>query len=55
MQRPTTAEGRIPERWLRSPLRNLGRQVLEIVISGGDTPEHADGAFRREIGAMIQT
>ena len=34
--------------------RNLGQQVLEIVISGCDTPEHAAAAFRREIGAMIQ-
>jgi exosortase len=35
--------------------RNLGQQVLEIVISGCDTPEHAEAAFRREIGAMIRT
>ena len=53
---------RIQDKWdwparfesVRLGERNLGQQVLEIVISGCDTPEHAAAAFRREIGAMIQ-
>jgi exosortase len=35
--------------------RNLGQQMLEVVISGYGTPEEADAAFRREITGMIQT
>jgi exosortase len=35
--------------------RNLGQQVLEVIISGYGTPEEADAAFRREITGMIQT
>jgi len=34
--------------------RNLGQQVLEIVISGYDTSDAAGTAFRREIVSMIQ-
>ena len=37
------------------PLRNQGQQVLEIVVSGYDTPEVAEAALRREIPGMIQT
>ena len=35
--------------------RNLGQQVLEIVISGYDTSDTAGAAFRREIVGMIRT
>ena len=35
--------------------RNLGQQVLEIVVSGYDTFEAAEAAFRREIAGIIQT
>jgi exosortase len=34
--------------------RNLGQQVLEIVISGYHTPEEAEAALRRHVGSMIQ-
>jgi exosortase len=34
--------------------RNLGQQVLEIVVSGYDTFEEAEAAFRREIGGIIE-
>jgi len=34
--------------------RNLAQQVLEVIISGYDTPEKAEAAFRREIGALIE-
>jgi hypothetical protein len=34
--------------------RNLAQQVLEVIISGYDTPDKAEAAFRREIGAMIE-
>jgi hypothetical protein len=34
--------------------RNLGQQVLEIVIFGHDKPEEAEAALRRDVGAMIQ-
>ena len=34
--------------------RNMGQQVLEIVISGYDTSDAAGVAFRREIVSMIQ-
>jgi hypothetical protein len=43
---------------LRSVLfgqRNLAQQSLEIVISGYDTPEQAQTAFRREIVTLINT
>jgi exosortase len=42
---------------LRSVLlgqRNLGQQTLEIVISGYDSPEKAETAFRREIVTLIK-
>jgi exosortase len=42
---------------LRSVLlgqRNLGQQTLEIVVSGYDSPETAETAFRREVVAMIE-
>jgi exosortase/archaeosortase family protein len=35
--------------------RNLGQQVLEVVIFGYDKPEEAEAAFRREVVSMIQT
>jgi hypothetical protein len=35
--------------------RNLGQQVLEIVVSGYDKPEEAEAALRKEIAAMVQT
>jgi exosortase len=35
--------------------RSLAQQVLEVIISGYDTPEKAEAALRREIGAMIGT
>jgi exosortase len=35
--------------------RNLGQQVLEIVISGYQTPEEAEAALRRGAEAMIQS
>jgi exosortase len=35
--------------------RNLGQQVLEIVITGYHTPEEAETAFRQHVEAMIQT
>jgi exosortase len=34
--------------------RNLAQQVLEVIISGYDTPEKAEAALRREIGALIE-
>jgi hypothetical protein len=34
--------------------RNLGQQVLEVIISGYATQQEADAAFRREIAGMIQ-
>jgi exosortase len=34
--------------------RNLAQQVLEVIISGYDTPEKAEAALCREIGAMIE-
>jgi len=34
--------------------RNLGQQVLEIVIFGCDKPKSAEAALRRDVGAMIQ-
>ena len=43
---------------LRSVLlgeRKLGQQTLEIVVSGYDTPEKAEIAFRREMVNLIQT
>jgi exosortase len=54
---------RIPDKWdpvarLESVLfgkRNLGQQVLEIVVSGYDSADAAEAAFRREIAGMIQT
>jgi exosortase len=54
---------RIGDKWsqltrLRSVLlgqRNLGQQTLEIVISGCDSPEKAQTAFRREIVTLIET
>lgn len=42
---------------LRSVLvgqRNLGQQTLEVVISGYDSPEQAETAFRREMASLIQ-
>jgi hypothetical protein len=33
--------------------RNLAQQALEVFISGYDTPEKAEAALYREIGAMI--
>jgi exosortase len=53
---------RIEDKWsrlasLRSVLlgqRHLGQQSLEIVISGYDSPERAETAFRREIVTLIQ-
>ena len=46
-------------RWLRlrSVLlgqRNLAQQTLEVVISGYDSPEQAETAFRREMASLIQ-
>ena len=35
--------------------RNLGQQVLEIVISGYSTAEEAEAALRRDVQVMIQT
>ena len=35
--------------------RNLGQQVLEIVVFGYDKPEEAEAALRRDVEAMIQT
>lgn len=35
--------------------RNLGQQVLEIVIFGYDKPEEAEAALCRDVEAMIQT
>ena len=35
--------------------RNLGQQVLEIVIFGYATPQEAEAALRRDVEAMIQT
>jgi exosortase len=35
--------------------RNLGQQVLEIVVFGYNKPEEAEGALRRDVEAMIQT
>jgi hypothetical protein len=35
--------------------RNLAQQTLEIVVSGYDTPEKAEIAFRREMVNLIQT
>ena len=54
---------RIEDQWtrlakFRSVLlgqRNLGQQTLEIVVSGYDSPEKAETAFRREIVTLIQT
>jgi exosortase len=51
------------DRWsqftrLRSVLlgqRNLAQQTLEIVVSGYDSPEQAETAFRREIVTLIKT
>jgi hypothetical protein len=34
--------------------RNLAHQTLEIVISGYDSPEKAEAAFRREIVKLIE-
>ncbi|MBV9491545.1 MAG: exosortase/archaeosortase family protein [Verrucomicrobia bacterium] len=34
--------------------RNLGQQVLEVVISGCDTHEEAEAAFRRQIDRFIR-
>jgi hypothetical protein len=34
--------------------RNLGQQVLEIVVSGYNISDAAGAAFRREIAGMIQ-
>jgi len=34
--------------------RNLAQQALEVIISGFDTPEKAEAALRREIGALIK-
>jgi hypothetical protein len=34
--------------------RNLGQQVLEIVVLGYNTLEEAEAALRRDAGAMIQ-
>jgi exosortase len=42
---------------LRSVLlgqRNLGQQTLQVVISGYDSPEQAETAFRREVAKLIQ-
>jgi len=33
--------------------RNLGQQVLEIVVFGYDKPEEAEAALRRDVEAMI--
>jgi hypothetical protein len=33
--------------------RNLAQQTLEIVVSGCDSPEQAETAFRREIVKLI--
>jgi hypothetical protein len=35
--------------------RNLGQQVLEIVIFGYNKPEDAEAALRRDVETMIQT
>ena len=35
--------------------RKLGQQTLEIVVSGYDTQEKAEVAFRREMTDLIQT
>jgi hypothetical protein len=34
--------------------RNLAQQTLEIVISGYDSPEKAEAAFRHEIVKLIE-
>jgi len=35
--------------------RNLGQQTLELVISGYNTPEEAEGALRRQMEDLIRT
>jgi exosortase len=35
--------------------RNLGQQVLEIVLTGYDKPEEAEAALRKELPAMVQS
>ena len=35
--------------------RNLGQQVLEIVIFGYATPQDAELALRRQVGNLIRT
>jgi exosortase len=58
-----SARPRIREKWTRSANlesvllgeRNLGQQVLEIVIFGYRKPEEAEAALSRDIESMIQT
>jgi exosortase len=58
----TSERPRIEDQWsrfakLRSVLlgqRNLAQQTLEIVVSGCDSPEQAESAFRREIVKLIE-
>jgi exosortase len=38
--------------WRRE--RNLGQQVVELILTGYPTPEEADAAFRREIPRLIR-
>jgi exosortase len=54
---------RVEDKWswqarLRSVLlgqRTLAQQTLEVVISGYDSPQQAETAFRREMASLIQT
>jgi hypothetical protein len=58
----TSERLRLDDQWnrsakLRSVLlgqRNLAQQTLEVVVSGYDSPEQAETAFRREIASLIQ-
>jgi len=56
-ERPRTQDEWNPVARLESVLfgkRNLGQQVLKIVVAGYDTCEVAEAAFRRKIGHIIQ-
>ena len=58
----TSERLRLDDQWnrsakLRSVLlgqRNLAQQTLEVVVSGYDSPEQAETAFRREMASLIQ-
>ena len=58
----TSERPRLEDQWsrsanLRSALlgqRNLAQQTLEVVITGYDSPEQAETAFRREMASLIQ-